>query len=66
MSHFDEIERRKFLKYCIHIKCHGLGDYKAFYDDLVRLKIKFKYRLYKIILLNYFCIDITEVIISYL
>ena len=43
-------KRRKFLKYCIEIKCHGIGDYKAFHDDLFRLKMKFKYRLYKMLL----------------
>ena len=64
---FDAVsETRKLIKQYVDLKCMGLLDYRLFNDDLLKMKIKFKYELYKLLLLNYFCIDITEVIISYL
>ena len=67
LTNFEEIEKnRKLIKQYIDIKCMGLCDFRIFSDHLLRLKIEFKYRLYKMMLSNYFCIDIIEVILSYL
>ena len=64
---FDAVsETRKLIKQYVDLKCMGLLDYRLFNDDLLKMKIKFKYGLYKILLLDYFCCDVTETILSFL
>jgi hypothetical protein len=66
-DYFDDIDiNREVIKRCILLKCHGIDDYRTFYDDLLKIKIKFKYGLYKMLLLKIFCVDITEIILRYL
>ena len=64
---FDEVEEnRKMIKQYIDIKYMGLGDYKFFCDNLLKIKMKFRYLLFKILLQKYFCNDITESILEFL
>ena len=64
---FDEVEEnRKMIKQYVDIKYMGLGDFKFFCDNLLKIKMKFRYVLFKILLQKYFCNDITESILEFL
>ena len=64
---FDEVEEnRKIMKQYTDIKYMGICDFKTFYDNLLKIKMKFRYKLFKLLLLNYFCHDITESILEFL
>ena len=54
------------IKQYVDIKYMGLCDFKKICDNLLKIKMKFRYVLFKILLQKYFCNDITESILEFL
>ena len=44
----------------------GIFDYKYFAHDIIKMKIKFLYQLYRLLLKKKFCYDITEHVLSFI
>lgn len=64
---FDQVNiNREIIKPYRTIQYTGILDFKEFEKNIIKMKTRFLYQLYKMLLNNKFCIDITEKILEFL